>query len=58
MRFFKLGIWLALASIGWPVSYKNDGQWYNSTEAMDLQSFIEEMVLAPKIMLSLRYHHI
>ena len=56
MTFFKLGIWLILLSIRWPVSYKNDGEWYNSGEAMDIFSFIDEMILAEEIKLSLRYH--
>lgn len=56
MTFFKLGIWLILLSMRWPVSYKIDGEWFNSTEAMDLLSFIQEMALAPSVTLSLRYH--
>lgn len=55
MNCFKLGLWLILLSIRWPVSYKNDGEWYNSTEAMDLFSFIDEMTLAQDVELSLRY---
>ena len=51
-----MGIWLILLSIRWPVSYKNDGSWYNSTDAMDHFSFIDEMTLAQEVVLGFRYH--
>lgn len=56
-QIFKLGIWICMLSIGIPVSYKTEGEWFSSTESMDLLSFIDEMCISSyEVELSLLPH--